>query len=214
MAIRFISDLVGTLQTYFKIATVRLKNNSDVLEIKNAGDTAYLPGAMSSLHLPGSAAGLITITAASTSGTVNYILPDADGSSGQVLATDASGNLSWASVATGTTQVKSETESVAYNASSPVTIFTPPASAQTQKVIVNVDTSWDGTTPSMSVGVSGSTSRYMGTTDIDLATTATYEVLPMYQEIVTTAPIIVTFTPGGGGSKGVARVTVLYANPG
>lgn len=37
----FLSDLKGTLNSFFKIGSVRLKNNSDRLELRNSGDSAY-----------------------------------------------------------------------------------------------------------------------------------------------------------------------------
>ena len=214
MAIRFISDLVGTFSTYFRISTVRLKNNSNVLEIKNVADNAFYPGKMSSLHLPGATSGLITITAPAIAGTQVYEFPGDDGTTGQVLTSDGSGILTWTSVATGSTQVKSEVELISHGDASPTTIFTPPASAHIQKVIVDVETVWDGTTPSMSVGIAGTVSQYMTTAQIDLTTIGIYEVEPMFEEDGTPDAIIVTFVAGAGHTTGTARVTVEYANPG
>lgn len=48
------------------------------------------------LRLSGSTSGYVGISPAATAGSTTYILPSADGTSGQVLATDGAGTLSWA----------------------------------------------------------------------------------------------------------------------
>jgi hypothetical protein len=93
-------------------------------------------------------------------------------------------------------------------------VFTPPASAHILKVIVDVETAFDGSSPSLSVGVAGTASRYMATTQNDLATVGIYEVSPCYEEDGTPEAVIVTFSAGAGATAGSVRVSVEYANPG
>mgnify|MGYP000867244953 CR=1 FL=1 len=38
---RFLSDAVGTLSTYFRIATVRLKDASGILQVRDSADSAF-----------------------------------------------------------------------------------------------------------------------------------------------------------------------------
>ncbi|MBA3684650.1 MAG: hypothetical protein H0W72_05350 [Planctomycetes bacterium] len=214
MGLRTISDLVRTMSTYFRFGTVRLKDSSGVLEVKNAADAAYVPAAASRIDLKGSTSGETGFQAPATAGAANiYTLPTADGSSGQVLQTNGSKVLAWATVATGSNADKSYTDTIAYNNSSPVTMFTPPALAHIKRVIIDVGTAFDAVAPSISVGVAGTTSRYMGTTDVDLATVGVYEVQPCYEEDGTPEPVIITFAAGTGGTVGSAIVTVEYANP-
>jgi hypothetical protein len=54
---------------------------------------------MSKLRLNGTTSGYTELSAADTAGNNTFVLPSADGSSGQVLSTDGSGNLSWATAA-------------------------------------------------------------------------------------------------------------------
>jgi hypothetical protein len=91
-------------------------------------------------------------------------------------------------------------------------MFTPPANATIQSVLVDVETAFDGTAPSLSVGVSGETSRYMGTTDLDLKTVAIYEVTPSYEEDGTPEAVIITYS-ADSSSEGSAIVYVTYSNP-
>lgn len=213
MANRILSDLIGTLQSFFRIGNLRIKDNSGVLEAKNKADTAYAQMAAAALKLQGPTSGVTTLTPADAV-TESWELPDADGSTGQALVTDGSGKLSFETVATGSNAVKAETETVTYNASSPVSVFTPPANAHIMQVIVDVEETFDASGAQLSVGVSGETTRYMGATDNDLALAAVYEVSPNYEEDGTPEEVIITFTPGSGGTQGSALVKVIYANPG
>lgn len=49
------------------------------------------------IHLTGSSSGFVGLSVPAAAGSTTYILPSADGSSGQFLSTDGSANLSWAS---------------------------------------------------------------------------------------------------------------------
>lgn len=214
MTNRIISDLIGTMQSFFKIGTLRLKNNTNVLEVKNSGDTGFLPISASTAKL-NNGSGTATLQSAS-SGTLTFTLPGEVGSTNQVLTTDGNtGVLSWSTVAVANNQVLAQTENIVFGSSTPVTMFTPPDNSVIQKIVVDVDTAFDATGgPNLSVGVSGTTSKYMGATDSDLATVGIYEVQPMIQESTSNSPVIITYSAGTGGSAGSAFVTVFYANPG
>lgn len=54
------------------------------------------------LHLSGSTSGYVGIKAAATAGSTTYTMPAADGTSGQVLSTNGSAALSWATAGGGT----------------------------------------------------------------------------------------------------------------
>lgn len=207
---RYISDLVGTLQTYFRIGSLRLKNDSTALAVRDQTDAAWAPVKAASMKLQGSSSGeTILQVASSTAGT--YTLPSADGSSGDVLSTNGAGALSWTAVATGSNMCKAATEEVLFGTSSPIVVFTPPANAKIERIVVDVDTAFNGTA-NMSVGVAGGTSRYAGTADFDLLTAATYEVAPMYEEDGSPDEIIITYS-AGSADQGAAHVTVYYSNP-
>ena len=216
MADRFIADFVGTLKTYARIAGLRLANAGDtVLEIRDKAGTAFrdLRSRAVSFRLATGTNEVKLQIPSEPAANITFNLPVTTGSTGQVLSTDGTGTLSWSSVAVSSNQMLSQQEVIAFNSSSPVTVFTPPALATILSVMVEVETVFNATTPTLSVGVAGTVTRYMGATDNDLSVAATYEVQPLYEESASPSAIIVTFSPGTGGTTGSARVTVNYANP-
>lgn len=211
MATRVISDLIGTLKTYFKVGTVRIVDNSAVLEAKNASGAAYVPIGASSAQLQG-AGGLTTLAPHASASGLTITLPQTGGSTGQALVTDGAGATSWATMGTGANQVKKDTTSLVFGSSSPVTMFTPPANALIQRVTVIVDTAFDGTAPQVSIGISGTPAKYMGAGENDLKTTGSYEVSPEFLEDGTPDAIIATYV-ADSSAAGAARIVVEYANP-
>lgn len=214
----FPADLIGTISDYFQLSLTgpRLKNNSGNLQIRNSGDTAYAEITADALSLAGTNSGTTKLSVPADA-VAELVLPDGLPSTNDVLAAvSVAGSvvtLDWTPVSIASNQVLAQEEVVAYNASSPVAIFTPPANARILTVSVEVEATFDGAGANMSVGVAGSTSRYMGTTEIDLTIAAIFEKRVNYEEDGTPDAIIVTFNPGSGGSQGSARVTITYANP-
>lgn len=214
MTPRILSDLIGTLQSTFRIGTTRLNNNSGVIQAENAAGTAKVPIAASviaAIAADNKRSGFKV--AEGMSADVDYELPAADGSTNQVLTTNGSKVLTWSTVATGNNAVKEQTESITFESVSPHAIFTPPANAVISKVLVNVTEAFNGTSPQLSVGVSGTPAKYMGTTENILGTIGVYEVEPRLTEDGSPEEIIITFSTGSGASAGACDVSVLYANP-
>lgn len=211
MPARYLSDLAGTLRAALRIGVNKLENVAGILTSRtNAGVDA--PIAASEAQLKG--ATYKTALAPATAGQaadLSFKLPAADGATNQAMVTDGAGNLSFATVATGANAVKAEDQIVNFGDSSPIAVVTLPAGAVIQRVVVDVETAFDGT-PTMSVGVNAAPSRYMGTGDIDLNTVGTYEVSPMFEEAASEAPEIAY--AAGGATVGVARVTVQWTVPG
>lgn len=221
-------NIFGTLSSYFKIggaAGVRLKNNGGNLIVRNTGDSADAAITADAVHVSGNsfdinsdAAGAgadwkVTIQRPTSGMTADVVLtlPVDDGTANQVLQTDGNGVLSWASAASTTACTTRDTTSLAFNSSSPVTMFTLPANAVLDKVTVIVDTAFDGT-PSLTVGKSGSTSKYVGSTDVDLATAGGYVVHNTQAPAGSTEALIITYSQGGA-TVGAARVIVDYSIP-
>ena len=67
-------------------------NGGGVLALNTTAVQAYKP-----IRLQGSTSGYVGLAAPATAGSTTYTFPSADGSNGQVLKTDGSGNLSWVS---------------------------------------------------------------------------------------------------------------------
>lgn len=222
-------DLLGTTKAFFRIGFTgpRLKNSSGNLLIRNAADSGDVEATMSKLNVSGNSVDLNS-DAAGTGADWKYTLqrpssgmgaavtltfPVDDGSPDQVLKTDGSGVLSWTSAAATDADDKIDTTTLAFDSTSPVSMFTLPANAVIEKIQVIIDTAFDGT-PSASVGILGTVSKYLASTDIDLtqAATTVFEVHPGVVAPSGTEALIVTYA-AGGATAGSARFLVFYAIP-
>lgn len=223
------TDLLGTTRAYFKIGGttgVRLKNNSGNLEVRNTGDSADAAVTTSKVNISGDvidinsdAAGsgadwkyTLQRPASGMTAAVTLTLPPDDGTSGQVLQTDGSGVLTWVSAGATGLALKMDTTSLAFGASSPVSMMTTGAADIIDHIDVIIDTPFDGT-PSASVGISGTTSKYMAATDLDLTAAAgtVFTVHPGL-DAAGAESLIITYS-AGGASAGAARFIVFYGTP-
>lgn len=227
------SDLLGTLGSYFKlgISGVRLKNSSGNLLVRNSGDSGDAEITASKLNVSGDdivinsdAAGssndwtaTLRRNAAQTAA-LAVVLPPAKGTDGHVLrqkSGTAGGVLELELVAAGSTEACEtvDTTSLAHGSSSPVSMFTLPATAVVTKIQLIIDTAFNGT-PSASIGIAGTTSKYMASTQIDLTATAgtIFEVHPGLAAAGSTEDLIITYS-AGGASAGAARALVFYSIP-
>lgn len=223
------SDLIGTTKAYFKLGGttgVRLKNSAGDLLVRNTGDSADAAITASKVNVSGDVVDINSDAAGSAAdwkytlqrpsagmtAAVTLTLPVDDGTASQVLSTNGSGVLSWASAGDTALAEKMDTTSLAFGTASPLTLFTTGAGDIIERVQVIVDTAFDGT-PTMSVGVAGTTSKYMATTDVDLTATATtvFESHPGLAAAGAEA-LIATYS-AGGATAGAARVIVFYGTP-
>lgn len=230
MAGRFL-DILGT--TYSKIqlgidsAALNLKAASSKVRARNKADSADVPlvgsviaasGDFLELNEDATSSGAdykLTLArpAAGMSAPVTLTFPATAGTAAQALTTDGSGNLSWVTIAEGNDKVVTDTTSVAFGSTSPTAMFTLPANAVISEVAVILDTSFNGT-PSLSVGITGTTSKYLSSTQVDLTqpATTTFEIQPGVASVGTTEAIIFTYA-AGGASAGAARILVSYSIP-
>lgn len=225
----FWQDIVGTTRSFFRIGLTgpRLKNSSGNVLFRNAGDSADVEATMSKLNVSGNAIDLNSDAAGSgadrkytlqrpssgMSADVTLTLPVDDGSPDQVLKTDGSGVLSWTSAAATDADDKIDTTTLAFDSTSPVSMFTLPANAVIEKIQVIIDTAFDGT-PTASVGISGTVSKYLASTDLDLTQAAgtVFEVHPGVAAPGGTESLIITYA-AGSATAGSARFLVFYAIP-
>jgi hypothetical protein len=138
-------------------------------------------------------------------------LPVDDGSPGQVLSTDGSGNTTWVSAASTASSWKVDTTSFAFGSSATITAFTLPANAVVDTVTVIVDTAFDGT-PSLSVGNASAASKYFASTDGLLTIADRYDVPYQGVALGTTDAIEISYV-AGDATVGAGRMLVTYANP-
>lgn len=228
-----ILDLKGTSLPSIQIekAGVRLKNNAGDLQVKNSADNAFTKVTALSLEttsdvglvINSDAAGSgadfkITLARPSTGQTADYTLtlPTSAGSPSQVLTTDGSGVTSWTTVSGGGSAngVLIDTTALAFNSASTVSMFTLPANAVISKVEVIIDTPWVTGTATMTVGISGSTSKYAGSNLIDLYGAAKDSYISTPNEIAngSAESLIITYA-ASSSTAGAARVLVYYSNP-
>lgn len=221
-------DLSGTTTSAIQIekAGVKLKNNSGNLLVRNAADSADSEITTSKLNNSGNSIDLNSDAAGSgadwkytlarpTSGMtadITLTFPDNDGTPGQVMSTDGSGNLSFVSAGSTASSLKLDTTTIAFGSTSPVSMFTTGASDIIDSIDVIIDTPFDGN-PSLSVGITGTTSKYLSATQVDLTAAAktTYTVHPGFDAQGAEA-LIATYS-AGGATDGSARIIVKYATP-
>lgn len=226
-------DLSTTSNTTFQIGILgpQIKNNAGNLELTNAAGSADVSLTALKLNLSGTSGQIVLNSAATESGsswkttlqnavsgqTADLILslPPTAGTSGQVLQTDGSGNTSWVSVSSGAAYDTNVIHTVNYSDTSPYAYLTLPANAIIKEISVMVDTAFNGTGPSLSVGVSGTPSKFMVAGASDLTTAGQYSTTAV-QEVATSGTsqaIILTFNAGVGATAGVARVMMTYTVP-
>lgn len=209
-----VRGLIGSILMFDSTSSnaINLKNSSGTLQLKNKADSAFANVSVAGLLLNDSNGEKITITAPALSADYALVLPSDDGSPNQVLQTDGSGNLSWASAASTAACVSTDTTSLAFGTSSPLTLFTLPANAIIHKVQIVVDTAFNGTAPTVSIGIAGNTSKYVGTGDVDLKTTNMYEIEPGLAPVGSTEALIATYS-ADSSSAGAARIIIHYSVP-
>ena len=221
------SDLLGTTKDYFKLGFtgVRLKNGSGNLLVRNTGDsadaeitTAKLNNSGDSIVINSDSAGAaadwkITIQrpASGMTADVALTLPIDDGTAGQVLSTDGNGVLSWASTGSTALADKVDTTTLAFGSTSPLALFSTGAADIINYIEVVVDTAFDGTSPTMSIGIAGTTSKYSATTDVDLKTVGSYLIHPALTAQGIEA--LITTYAASSSTVGSARVLVHYCTP-
>lgn len=233
MSGRFL-DLLGTVYDKLQIgigstANV-LKTVSGVLRIRNKGDSADAALVASKVSASGDdidinedAAGSgadwkLTLRRPSSGMSEDRVVvfPSGNPTVGQALYVAAYGSntveLDYLTVAAGSDKDVTDTTTLAFGSTSPVAMFTKPDPAVIQCISVVIDTAFDGT-PSASVGITGTTSKYLAATQIDLTAAAgtVFEVNPGLAAAAGEA-LIITYS-AGGASVGSARFLVTYVEP-
>lgn len=226
---RYLSDLAGTLLTKFRIgvrgASNHFKYVSGGLAVRNEADSADAALTASTLNISGDVLAILNSDAAlsgadwsitiqrAASGmgaSWTWTLPPDDGTPGDVMTTDGNGVSTWGS-AGATNGIRFDSTALAFGDSSPVAMFTTPASSKIKKVTVYVDTAFNGTAPTLSIGISGTISKYGSTGQVDLKTVGIYEWDPGVLAVGGEA-LIGTYA-ADSSSAGAARIEVDFGNP-
>lgn len=222
-------DLRGTFSNIIRLglAGLQLKSVGGKIRARNATDDADAPlvgstiaASGDSLVLNEDAAGsgadwMLTISRPDTGMTqaLTFKMPANYGTAGFALTTDGAGNLSWASSAAATNLEATDTTDLAFNSTGTVVMFQLPADAVVRLVAIVIDTAFDGA-PSLSIGVTGELSRYLGSTQVDLTSAAgtVFEVDPSAAAEAAAQNLIATYS-AGGATQGAARMLVSYVIP-
>ena len=220
-------DLKGTTENIFRISNNAWKGITGGMAARNSADNADVKVQASQFESTSNTGLIINADAASSGAdwsitlnrpssgmTANYTLtlPVDDGSPSQVLQTDGSGVLSWVSGSGSVADKMSvDTTSIAFGTATPITLFTTPSNAIVHRVQVVIDTPFNGT-PTLTVGVAGTTSKYMSSGQNVLTGIAKdiYESNP--GETASSEALIATYA-AGGASVGAGRILVYYSVP-
>jgi hypothetical protein len=221
------SDLLGTTKSFFKLGLtgVRLKNTTGNLFIRNTGDTADAEVTASKVNVSGESlvinsdsagAGAdwkITLARPITGMTadVSLTLPVDDGTPSQALITDGAGILSWASTGSTASSDKIDTTTLAFGTTSPLTLFSTGAADIIDSIDIVVDTAFNGTAPTVTIGITGVTSKYSATTDVDLKTVGVYQIHPGL--VAQGAEALIATYVADTSTAGSARILVHFATP-
>jgi hypothetical protein len=231
MANKWIDAIGTTLSSYvigLGTAGLRLKNVAGGLVARNKADTADMPITASLLNASGEAVRLNSDAAGTGSdrtydivrptvqaANLSLLLPD-KGTDNFVLrqkAGTAAGVLELELAAPSATSYIPDTTALVFGSTSPVTMFTLPANAQIIAIDATIDTAFNGT-PSASIGITGTLSKYLASNQIDLTESAgsTFNVTPGVTPSGTAENLIITYS-AGGATAGSARFLVTYTVP-
>lgn len=221
------SKITGTQVGKFVLGLtgVTLKNSSGNLLVRNNADSADAEATASKFNASGNTGLVINSNSAGsgadwkisvarpTSGMTadwTLTLPDTPGSPNQVLQTDGSGVTVWASTSAGSNEI-TDTTSFAFGSASTVSMFTLPANAVVLSTMVIVDTAFDGT-PSLSVGITGNASKYVGSGDSLLSLPDRFDVPNELAANGSSEAMEISYA-AGGATVGAGRVLVSYVIP-
>jgi hypothetical protein len=216
-------DLIGTVLTSFKIGLVgnTIDTNAGRLRVRDNTNTAFSAIAALRADVTGDTFVLSSESAntytlrrpAAQTAPLTITLPATAGTAGQAVVTDGTGGWSYASTASTADREGVDTTSIAFGDTSPKPMFTLPANAVVNSIRVTVDTTFNGT-PTLSIGTSGSVSKYVASNQIDLKqpSATIFEIYPGLAPVGTTEALQITYA-AGGATAGNARVEVFYCNP-
>ncbi len=209
---QWISRLRGTMGNLLGIGGtggVNLQNSSGKLIVRNAANSANATAQVGSLEIKDTgSANVIVFNAPTLAGNVTFTLPQDDGTPGQFLSTDGSGVLSWAS----SNSNADITDATSFDqASGTLAMFTPPANAVIRKITCIVDVAAAAGSPTLVVGIAGTTNKYMEATDNDMKVASIFETQPEYLEDGTPDAIIATVVASAQTFSG--RLYVTYSVP-
>lgn len=211
MANEVIARLTRTMQAFFRIGNIRIKDSAGTVQLRSGDDSAYADLAAQKLRVQsGNPINAVVLTSPNALGTdVTLTLPGTAGSSGQLLRTNGSGILSWEDAQSGANLV----ESTAFSDSSvsPLTVLSaPPAGTQILGIRIEVVSPAGGGSPTLSIGTASAQDAYVVVGDNDLTSAGFYIINDAY-ELSGGDNIIATITPDSQTFSG--NIHIIYSTP-
>lgn len=224
------SDLFGTLKDTFQLGLggVKLKNVAAGLVVKAVDGTTDAPATASKINISGDVLEINSDAAGSAAdwkytlqrpvagmtAAVTLTLPVDDGTPSQVIQTDGSGNLSFVSAGTTAHLMATNSTDIVFGSGTPVALFTLPDGAVIHQVDIIIDTPWTTGAANITVGIAGTTSKYMAATENDLyaAAKTVFSVHPGIVPPGGTEALIATYA-ASTANAGAGRIIVHYSIP-
>ena len=154
----------------------------------------------------------LTVTGTSTLGNIGNV-KITGGNVGDIIITDGTGNLSFVAPISGESAWKVNSTTVSFNSSASIVAMLLPANAIVDRVSVIVDTAFNGTAPTLSVGKQGGSGfEYSGINDTNLKVTDRYDLPSQLPAVGVSGNIEILYT-SDGSTAGSARILVTYAIP-
>lgn len=205
---KWIADLAGTMMSKFQIGGTSgewIKHvSTGVLAVRNAADGADADLEVNGLRIKDSgSANVILFQAPTLVGNVTFTLPADDGTPGQFLQTNGSGVLSWQDSSSNAAILWETDFSQADNGT--LALFTPPNLALLDEFQVETLTAAGGGSPTLKIGIAGTTAKYMDTTENDLKTVGRYNISPEFDEDSSPDAVIATIVASSQTFTGKIR---------
>ena len=230
MAGRFL-DALGTSYSKFQVGLgataaaikvaagkLRARNAADTLDMPIVGSIIAASGDVIEINEDAASAGAdwkysIQRPAAGMTAALSLTLPPDAGSAGFALVTNGAGVASWQAVAGGNDKIITDTTSLAFGSGATVSMYNHPIGAVIEGIQVVIDTAFNGT-PTMSIGIAGTVSKYVASNLLHLTEAAgtVFDIVPGVQAAAGIEAIIATYA-AGGATAGAARIITSYSIP-
>ena len=211
---QILSRLRKTLLPIFGVGDIQLKDNTGVAEIRDNTDSAYADLALNQVQVHGdNAANAVILDAPAALGSdLTLVLPATDGSDGDVLTTDGSGNLSFETPVSNSIQMVSKQFTQADGAS--FALFTPLAGTVILEVAVRVDVnaSSSGPAPKLAVGTVADDEAYMLFNDNNIEQLSTF-LRVQHTDVIGSPDAIIGTVTNTAAKSFTATVFIKYAVP-
>jgi len=152
-----------------------------------------------------------TITMATGGGgDITMVLPNNDGDANNALTTDGAGNLSW----TDLDSVCAKILTLNFDDGASQSLAASASGRFIDRVIVKVTEVFDNdaTPATVEIGITGTTGKYVATTEIDLGTVGIYSVdVANYESGA--EELLATFVAGSGATTGIAEIVLVQCFP-